>query len=90
MAVAFFANDEHVHKYSIALSTCGILASIYNIYLQLGGANIGVCGVGSVSCQQIYFTEYGYITIPVMALTSYAVLLILMLFRRNARQSLLD
>jgi disulfide bond formation protein DsbB len=91
LAIAFFTDDEHIHKYSLALSSLGILVSIYNVYLQFGGTDAINCSAGgATSCSIRYFVEYGYITIPTMALTAFTLLLILMLFRRNSRQSLLE
>lgn len=86
LAIAFFTDDEHIHKYSLALSSLGILISIYDVYLQFGGTDVVNCAAnGAISCNFRYFVEYGYITIPTMALTAFALLLILMLFRRNSK-----
>ena len=60
--------DHVVRKAAIILSGIGGLVSVYNIYLQLGGSgSINCAAFGTVNCELVYFTDYGYVTIPVMA-----------------------
>ena len=38
---------------------------------------------GTVSCELVYFTEYGYVTIPTMALTAFAMIIVFFLCRKK-------
>ena len=86
LAIAYFTDDEHIHKYSIALSSCGLVVAAYNAYLQFGNFGAGICDASGVSCQFRYFLEYGYITLPMMSLTAFAILLVVMLFRKRHKR----
>lgn len=88
LAIAYFTDDEHIHKYSIALSSCGFVIAAYNVWLQFGGEGIAPCAATGVSCSFRYFLQYGYITLPTMSLTAFGLLLVVMLFRRRHKQSL--
>jgi disulfide bond formation protein DsbB len=87
LAIAYFTDDEHIHKYSIALSSLGFVVSAYNVWLQFGGTSIGPCAATGVSCSLRYFLEFGYITLPTMSLTAFGLLLVIMLFRRRHKKA---
>ena len=79
LGLALWKEDRTITDYIIALSGIGLLISIYQKYLELGGASIIPCSASAVSCSKVYMTEFGYITIPVMALSSFAFIVVLML-----------
>lgn len=82
--VALLKKDWGVRKYALTLSGLGSFVSIYHTYLQFGGEPPTPCSAaGGVSCQFVYFLEYGYVTIPTMALTSFALIILLMLFHKK-------
>lgn len=81
--VALFKKDWGVRKYALALSGLGFLVAFYHTYIQFGGESLAPCPVGGVSCQFIYFLEYGYVTIPTMALTAFGLIILLMLFHKE-------
>ncbi len=87
LAVAFFRKDENVTDYIIALSVIGGAIAVYHSYLQFGGSSLVPCSSSglSISCAQRYFLEFGYITIPTMALTAFALITLLMLARKANR-----
>lgn len=94
-AVIFFVailarKDEYVKKYgnfvrntALWLSSIGGLVSAYHTYLQFGGESIAPCTISGVSCELVYFIEYGYVTIPTMALTAFILIILFMLCRRK-------
>jgi disulfide bond formation protein DsbB len=90
LAIAYFTDDEHIHKYSIALSSFGFVIAAYNVWLQFGGSSIGPCSVaaGAVPCSLRYFLDFGYVTLPTMSLTAFGLLLVIMLFRRRHKRTL--
>ncbi|OGH88302.1 MAG: hypothetical protein A3J93_01955 [Candidatus Magasanikbacteria bacterium RIFOXYC2_FULL_42_28] len=59
--------------YTLPLSVIGGLIAIYHYLLQLGVVSGVACGVVgySVSCAQKFVLTYGYITIPLMAVTAF-------------------
>ncbi len=61
---------------SLILSGLGALVAGYNQYLQFGGNPLVPCGTGpgTVSCAQRFFVEFGYMTIPMMSLTAFALI----------------
>ncbi|MEN9613983.1 MAG: hypothetical protein RLZZ347_290 [Candidatus Parcubacteria bacterium] len=89
LGLAWWKKDKEVGKYSLALSAIGLVLAIYHYYLQLGGNPLVPCGVVgySVSCSQRFVLEYGYITIPMMALTGFALILTVFGVARHYQKS---
>jgi disulfide bond formation protein DsbB len=88
LAIAYFTDDEHIHKYCIALSSFGFVIAAYNVWLQFGGTSLGPCSATAVSCSLRYFLEFGYVTLPTMSITAFGLLLVIMLFRRRHKQGI--
>lgn len=64
--------------YTLPLSIIGGLIAVYHYLLQLGVVSGAACGVVgySVSCAQRFVMSYGYITIPMMAITAFGLSII--------------
>lgn len=73
LGVALWKHDRAVLRYSLALSCVGAVIAAYHYLLQLGLVpSVGCTAIGySVSCSQRFVLQYGYITIPLMALTAF-------------------
>lgn len=86
LGVALFKKIKNVYLYSIPLSLVGATISIYNYYLQLHPNPLAPCSsIGfSVSCSERFFTYYGYITIPWMALSAFTVIILIMVLLRKS------
>jgi len=85
-ALAAFMRDRTIAVYSIALSTIGLLIGVYHHVLQMYPSGSLPCpSGGGVSCAQIFFLEFGYITYPLMAVSVFAFLIVLMLFVRRSK-----
>jgi disulfide bond formation protein DsbB len=90
--LALFARkEEHVRRFGeltrkvcLVFSGIGFVVATYNVYLQLGGGAIVPCSAIGPSCQYVYFLQYGYVTIPTMSLTAFALILLFMLFKKPA------
>ena len=92
-AVIFFVallarKDEYQRKYgalvrnlALGLSTVGGFVSAYHTYLQFGGNTLVPCSATGASCEFVYFVNYGYVTIPTMALTAFILIIVFMLCR---------
>ncbi len=83
-ALALWKKERSIADYSIALSVVGLGIGIYHHLLQMYPSGALPCpSEGGVSCAQIFFLEFGYITYPMMAITAFAFLIVLMLFVRK-------
>jgi disulfide bond formation protein DsbB len=79
LLTTFFKKNAGVRLYAIIFSSLGVLVSTYHTFLQFGVQSLFPCSVSGVSCEHVYFLEYGYVTIPTMALTTFALILLFML-----------
>ncbi|MBI4087415.1 MAG: disulfide bond formation protein B [Candidatus Liptonbacteria bacterium] len=82
LGAALWRKEMNVLVYTLPLSIIGGLIAMYHSYLQFGGLPLVPCPATGPSCAQVYFVEYGYVTIPMMALTAFALLIVLSLARR--------
>ena len=79
IALGIMKDDKHVADYSMAMSVGGFLVSAYQWYIQVGGHQLFQCDAnGGVSCVQRFPMEFGYVRLPVMGMTAFAALFILM------------
>jgi disulfide bond formation protein DsbB len=85
MGVALFKPKKIIINLSALVAFFGMLVSIYHVYIENGGESSLSCvtgGIGTVSCAARYVYEFGYITIPVMALTAQVFILLIALNHR--------
>lgn len=70
-----YKKERSIVDFSIAFAVLGSITSIYHIYVEAGGtkglacATIDPASTTQVSCAVRYIYEFGYITMPIMALT---------------------
>lgn len=85
LGLALWKRDRGIAIYSIALSIIGVIIAAYHYLLQLGFAPSLPCSaVGySVSCSQKFVLQFGYITIPMMALTAFIMIILFLLTAKN-------
>jgi disulfide bond formation protein DsbB len=87
LGVALATKDKVVSKYGIALSIPGMLVSLYQHYLQMGGAEFITCpviGAGADCAERILF-EFGFMTFPLMSAFLFAFLIALYLYILKTR-----
>ncbi len=87
--VALVKKDHHVIDYALSLAFVGGTISLYHNYVYFGGKSLS-CGIFArgASCLQPYVLEFGYVTIPIMALTAFALIIIFLFAERyNKRLS---
>jgi disulfide bond formation protein DsbB len=65
-------------RYAAALAAAGGLIAAYHTSLQFDVASRLPCPSTGVSCAQQFVLVYGYVTIPVMSLTAFALVLVLL------------
>jgi disulfide bond formation protein DsbB len=89
LGIALVKKDSKIIDYAVSLSVVGFLVSLYHnyIYYYNGGLNV-FCQLGGtqVSCIKRYVFEFGYITIPLMALTGFALILIFLMFAKQHKK----
>ena len=85
LAMSAFIKDKHIRAFCLVFSVLGAAVSLYHSYLQFGGNPLIPCAAAgaSISCTFRYFLEFGYVTIPTMALTTFTILILLMLLKKN-------
>lgn len=73
LGLALWKKDPGIVDYVIALSAIGAVIAASHYYLQVSGVSILPCSaVGySAACAQRFVLQFGYITIPMMALTAF-------------------
>ncbi len=79
--VAFWNKDKKIIRYVLPLLSVGFVISVYqNFRYYFGEIGNLPCDASGISCYQQLVSEYGgYISIPMLALTAFFVLIVLML-----------
>src|SRR6185369_1050871 len=84
LGMAAWKKDYSIWLYSRVLSSIGLVIAIYQYYGQMFNEGALPCSTAIDSCAKLYFVEFGYITIPMMALSIFAFLTILSFFKPRA------
>ncbi len=72
LAIVF--GDRAIWRYTMPLAGAGATISIIHLIEQWTPADIGACGLG-VPCSVRYVEEFGFVTIPFMALSGFLAIL---------------
>ncbi|MBX4200688.1 disulfide bond formation protein B [Candidatus Parcubacteria bacterium] len=83
LGFATINKDRRLIKYALASSVIGALVSAYHNYMYYWNSGLDAfCQLGGtqVSCVKRYVFEFGYVTIPLMALTAFALIIMLLIF----------
>lgn len=89
LGLAWLKKDQGMVLYSLALSSLGALIAGYHYFLQIGLApSLGCPAVGySINCAQRFVMQFGYITIPMMALTAFLLIISFMIILKRSSLS---
>lgn len=79
LAIGLIKKHPHVVHYCILFSGLGASVAGYQSLMQLGFAPDIACSASGVSCSQIFVMQYGFVTIPIMALTAFLLIIVLLL-----------
>jgi disulfide bond formation protein DsbB len=90
--VAFWEKDRKVIKYILPIASIGFLVSIYhNLNYYFGEVSSAPCDASGISCYQHLVSEFGgYISIPMLALTSFLAVMTLLAVAHFYRKNLVD
>lgn len=70
-----YKKEHSIVDFSLVFAILGSITSIYHVYVEAGGtrglacATIDPASTTQISCAVRYIYEFGYITMPIMALT---------------------
>lgn len=79
-SLALYKKDKNIVDYGLAMAIIGFLIALYHYLMQLGLVPALSCAaVGySASCAKEFVMQFGYITIPMMALTAFGLIILLL------------
>lgn len=86
LGMAYVKKDKNIVNYSLLLSGLGAVVALYHYLLQTGTVQevLPCAAVGySVSCAEKFIMTFGYITIPMMALSGFLLIALLMLAQKR-------
>lgn len=88
--MAIVRRDKSIIDYLLPLSILGALVAFYHSLVHWGvGVGILECTASAGECAKVYVLEYGYITIPFMAFSSFVYLIgitVLYYLAKNGRK----
>ena len=73
--------SEAAFSFATPLVVLGFAVSLYFTYTTFGGASLLPCTAEGGACSKVFVKEFGYITIPSMALTSSVIILVICWFK---------
>ncbi len=79
LAFALYTKDKRVALYGIVLSVPGLIISLYQHYLQMGGSEFITCpkaGTGANCAERILF-EFNFVTFPLLSAILFSFLIVL-------------
>ncbi|UCG77201.1 MAG: disulfide bond formation protein B [Nitrospirota bacterium] len=79
LAIGLFPFDRAAIKYSLPLAITGLLIAFYHnlVYFGIISEDLTPCKQG-VSCSDVYIKLLGFIDIPLLALMSFAAIIVLL------------
>ena len=83
LAVAIKKKAKDIADYIIPMSMIGGLISLYHYYIQFSSKIISCGSLHEIDCSIRYTFSYGYVTIPMMALTAFILTGILTYFYKK-------
>lgn len=86
--VSLIKRARHISDHILTLAGIGAVIATFHYYEQITNTQVVTCGtVGfSQSCTEKFFLTFGYITIPMMALTAFVMIILLMIMSKCAEK----
>lgn len=89
LGIAVVKKDMGVLRYSVPLAGVGAVIALYHYQSQFTKLTSSICGSDALgSCTDRFLLELGYITIPVMALTAFAGILVFLFAYKRYHKNL--
>lgn len=83
--IGLITNDRKIKKYILTLSIVGIVIAVYHVLLQFFPTTFQ-CNDEIAKCSAIQFTQYGYITIPVMSFSFFLFIILVSIVTLEVRK----
>lgn len=83
LGMGIIRREHKIIDYVLMLSIVGSIISLYHNYITFGGESILPCPADGVSCTKLYVYEFGYISIPMMMLTAFALTIFLLAIQKK-------
>lgn len=86
LGILLFKESVLARKIALGLSIIGGIIAVYHYYGQMFDLGALACDIGADGaslCAQIPFIQFGYITIPMLSLTSFLLIIALLLPERK-------
>lgn len=84
--LGWWYSDRRAATYSLVLSVFGILVNLDQQLFIFTDVSLIPCSSSVAAlCNKIYVSEFGYVTIPMMALTSFLLLVVVAWFAKEKR-----
>lgn len=83
LPIAAWRRDRDVWRYAVPLALLGGAVSIYHYQLERFPDQASIACSVEVPCTAVWFIHFGYITIPLMALTAFAAIATLLTIGRR-------
>jgi disulfide bond formation protein DsbB len=83
--MALLKKTKEVLDYGIVLSLLGAGVAAFHYYEQISQTTLVSCGVGAVSCAQRLVMNFQYVTIPMMALSAFLVIFLLLVAAKKIK-----
>jgi disulfide bond formation protein DsbB len=85
LGLAYIQKDYKFTLYPSVLAGIGAIISVYHNYIYYGGISLFPCDPFGLetSCTKVRVMEFGYITIPLMALTAFILILLFLNAQRE-------
>ena len=85
LGLALMKKEDKIINYNLTLSIIGLVISAYHNFIIYKGMHSTVCTI-SEPCTINYILEFGYITIPMMALTAFALISLLLIIKSYGKR----
>ncbi len=80
--VGIIKQDEYLPSYVLPFSITGMLVSLYHYLIQVGVIDHSPACAAGIPCNLRYVNYFGFVTIPLMALTAFIMITLIMLITR--------
>ncbi len=77
LGTALLLKRKDVFAYAMPLAVIGFLIGVYQYSIQFFHLN-SPCSVDGVSCLTVYFVDFGYLTMPLMGVTAFTAMMVLL------------
>ncbi|WP_246563566.1 disulfide oxidoreductase [Paenibacillus montaniterrae] len=86
LAVAAYKQETVILPYVLPLVVVGGGISIYHIIIQKMPKDSAIAACGPTSCQEDYLNWFGWLTIPMLALTAFILIAVALVLARRFEQ----